>query len=102
MGLVQAGSRIGEWLADPTRTRLIRRILALMIVAVAVWFALTAALAMEHTQHGIRINATAPGGTEAPPRKIPRNAAKQSRQLVPAGRIVGATRDHDVIDQPGL
>jgi dihydroxycyclohexadiene carboxylate dehydrogenase len=42
--------------------------------------ALTAALAMEHTQHGIRINATAPGGTEAPPRKIPRNAAKQSRQ----------------------
>lgn len=42
--------------------------------------ALTAALAMEHTQDGIRINATAPGGTEAPPRKIPRNAAKQSRQ----------------------
>jgi dihydroxycyclohexadiene carboxylate dehydrogenase len=42
--------------------------------------ALTAALAMEHTQHGIRINATAPGGTEAPPRKIPRNAAKQSHQ----------------------
>ena len=42
--------------------------------------ALTAALAIEHTQHGIRINATAPGGTEAPPRKIPRNSAKQSRQ----------------------
>lgn len=42
--------------------------------------ALTAALAMEHTKDGIRINATAPGGTDAPPRKIPRNAAKQSRQ----------------------
>ena len=42
--------------------------------------ALTAALAMEHTHNGIRINATAPGGTDAPPRKIPRNAAKQSRQ----------------------
>lgn len=42
--------------------------------------ALTTALAMEHTQHGIRINATAPGGTEAPPRKIPRNTAKQNRQ----------------------
>jgi dihydroxycyclohexadiene carboxylate dehydrogenase len=42
--------------------------------------ALTAALAMEHTQNGIRINATAPGGTEAPVRKIPRNASKQSRQ----------------------
>ena len=26
-------------------------------------------------QHGIRVNATAPGGTEAPPRRVPRNAA---------------------------
>ena len=46
--------------------------------------ALTASLAMEHTRHGIRINATAPGGTEAPPRRVPRNqaatAAKPSRQ----------------------
>lgn len=40
--------------------------------------ALTASIAMEQTQNGIRINATAPGGTEAPPRKVPRNAAKQS------------------------
>lgn len=40
--------------------------------------ALTASIAMEQTQNGIRINATAPGGTEAPPRKIPRNAAKPS------------------------
>ena len=29
---------------------------------------------------GIRVNATAPGGTEAPPRRIPRNAAEQSEQ----------------------
>jgi dihydroxycyclohexadiene carboxylate dehydrogenase len=36
--------------------------------------ALTASLAMEHTQHGIRINAPAPGGTDAPPRRVPRNA----------------------------
>ena len=42
--------------------------------------ALTASIAMEHTKDGIRINATAPGGTEAPPRRIPRNAAKQSRR----------------------
>lgn len=35
--------------------------------------ALTASLAMEHTGSGIRINATAPGGTEAPPRRVPRN-----------------------------
>ncbi|MCB1755516.1 MAG: 1,6-dihydroxycyclohexa-2,4-diene-1-carboxylate dehydrogenase [Gammaproteobacteria bacterium] len=40
--------------------------------------AITASIAMEHAQNGIRINATAPGGTEAPPRIIPRNAAKQS------------------------
>ena len=42
--------------------------------------ALTASIAMEQAGNGIRINATAPGGTEAPPRKIPRNAAKQTRQ----------------------
>ena len=45
--------------------------------------ALTASLAMEHTRNGIRINATAPGGTEAPPRRVPRNqaaAARPSRQ----------------------
>jgi dihydroxycyclohexadiene carboxylate dehydrogenase len=38
--------------------------------------ALTASIAMEQTGNGIRINATAPGGTEAPPRKVPRNTAK--------------------------
>ena len=37
--------------------------------------ALTASLAMEHTRNGIRVNATAPGGTEAPPRRVPRNQA---------------------------
>jgi dihydroxycyclohexadiene carboxylate dehydrogenase len=37
--------------------------------------ALTASLAMEQTRNGIRVNATAPGGTDAPPRRIPRNAA---------------------------
>ncbi|MCB1916497.1 MAG: 1,6-dihydroxycyclohexa-2,4-diene-1-carboxylate dehydrogenase [Rhodocyclaceae bacterium] len=42
--------------------------------------ALTASIAMEQTKNGIRINATAPGGTEAPPRKIPRNADKQSKK----------------------
>lgn len=41
--------------------------------------ALTASLAMEHTRHGIRINATAPGGTEAPPRRVPRNRAAPSQ-----------------------
>lgn len=35
--------------------------------------ALTASLAMEVATHGIRVVATAPGGTEAPPRRISRN-----------------------------
>jgi len=37
--------------------------------------ALTASLAMEVAGRGIRVNATAPGGTEAPPRRVPRNAS---------------------------
>ena len=40
--------------------------------------AITACLAMEYAEHGIRVCATAPGGTEAPPRRIPRNVAPRS------------------------
>ncbi|GKW48258.1 benzoate diol dehydrogenase BenD [Halomonas sp. NCCP-2165] len=46
--------------------------------------ALTASLAFEVAEHGIRVVATAPGGTEAPPRRIsrgtpePRNATEQA------------------------
>ncbi len=36
--------------------------------------AMTASLAFEYASDGIRVNAVATGGTEAPPRKIPRNA----------------------------
>ncbi|MND82407.1 Levodione reductase [compost metagenome] len=42
--------------------------------------ALTACLALETAERGIRVNATAPGGTEAPPRRIPRNSAEQTPQ----------------------
>lgn len=42
--------------------------------------ALTACLAFENGERGIRVNATAPGATEAPPRVIPRNTAEQSAQ----------------------
>ncbi|MDN0085657.1 1,6-dihydroxycyclohexa-2,4-diene-1-carboxylate dehydrogenase [Crenobacter sp. SG2305] len=42
--------------------------------------ALTASLAFEHAQDGIRVNAVATGGTEAPPRKVPRNTAPMSEQ----------------------
>ncbi len=40
--------------------------------------ALTACLAFETGERGVRVNAIATGGTEAPPRRIPRNAAEQS------------------------
>ncbi|THJ52147.1 1,6-dihydroxycyclohexa-2,4-diene-1-carboxylate dehydrogenase [Burkholderia sp. LS-044] len=42
--------------------------------------ALTSALAMEYAEHNIRVVATAPGGTSAPPRRVPRNAAGDSEQ----------------------
>ena len=42
--------------------------------------ALTACLAMETAERGVRVNAVATGGTEAPPRRIPRNAAEQTAQ----------------------
>ncbi|MDD2546198.1 MAG: 1,6-dihydroxycyclohexa-2,4-diene-1-carboxylate dehydrogenase [Burkholderiaceae bacterium] len=42
--------------------------------------ALTACLAFETAERGVRVNAIATGGTEAPPRRIPRNAAEQSEQ----------------------
>jgi dihydroxycyclohexadiene carboxylate dehydrogenase len=42
--------------------------------------AITACLAMEYAEHGIRVCAVAPGGTEAPPRRIPRNAAPATEQ----------------------
>lgn len=42
--------------------------------------AMTASLAMEHAADGIRVNAVATGGTDAPPRKVPRNPNPLSAQ----------------------
>jgi len=42
--------------------------------------ALTQSLAMEYAEHGVRVVATAPGGTEAPPRRIARNASGDTDQ----------------------
>ncbi|MGS0756548.1 1,6-dihydroxycyclohexa-2,4-diene-1-carboxylate dehydrogenase [Roseateles sp. GG27B] len=42
--------------------------------------ALTACLAFETAERGVRVNAVATGGTEAPPRRIPRNTAVQTEQ----------------------
>jgi dihydroxycyclohexadiene carboxylate dehydrogenase len=42
--------------------------------------AITQSLAMEYAGHNIRVVATAPGGTDAPPRRVPRNSVGDSEQ----------------------
>ncbi|GAB3993279.1 benzoate 1,2-dioxygenase electron transfer component BenC [Nocardioides marmoraquaticus] len=42
--------------------------------------AITATLALELAPHGVRVVATAPGGTDAPPRRVPRGPAPESEQ----------------------
>jgi dihydroxycyclohexadiene carboxylate dehydrogenase len=64
--------------------------------------ALTACLAFETAERGIRVNATAPGGTEAPPRRIPRNAAEPSEQEQGwYQQIVEQTRDSSLMKRYG-
>ncbi len=67
--------------------------------------ALTASLAMEHTKNGIRINATAPGGTDAPPRRVPRNlsAASQPTALETAWYqgVIDQTKDSSLMHRYG-
>ena len=53
--------------------------------------AITASLAMECAPHGIRVVATAPGGTTAPQRRVPRN---------PAGKTIDEERwSEQVVEQ---
>jgi dihydroxycyclohexadiene carboxylate dehydrogenase len=40
--------------------------------------AITACLAFEYAEHGVRVCGVAPGGTDAPPRRVPRNAAPRT------------------------
>jgi dihydroxycyclohexadiene carboxylate dehydrogenase len=42
--------------------------------------AITACLAFEYAGHGIRVCGVAPGGTEAPPRRVPRNTGQRSAE----------------------
>ena len=42
--------------------------------------AVTTALALEMAPHGVRVVATAPGGTDAPPRRTPRGPAPEGEQ----------------------
>ncbi|WP_394671250.1 benzoate diol dehydrogenase BenD [uncultured Acinetobacter sp.] len=64
--------------------------------------ALTASLAFEHAQHGIRVNAVATGGTEAPPRKIPRNVQPLSEnEIVWMQQVVDQTIDRSFLGRYG-
>jgi len=45
--------------------------------------AITSSMALEYAKDGIRINAVATGGTEAPPRKIPRNQELNPEKELP-------------------
>jgi dihydroxycyclohexadiene carboxylate dehydrogenase len=42
--------------------------------------AMTACIAMEYAEHGIRVVGVAPGGTDAPPRRVPRNTVPRTPQ----------------------
>src|SRR5476649_404319 len=61
-----------------------------------------ACLAFETAGRGVRVNATAPGGTEAPPRLIPRNTAEQSaEEKVWYQQIVDQTLDSSLMKRYG-
>ncbi|MGW8764326.1 1,6-dihydroxycyclohexa-2,4-diene-1-carboxylate dehydrogenase [Streptomyces sp. NPDC055815] len=64
--------------------------------------AITASLAMEAAQYGIRVVATATGGTEAPPRRVPRGPAPQSEQeKIWSQQIVDQTIDSTLMKRYG-
>lgn len=64
--------------------------------------ALTASLAFEHAEHGIRVNAVATGGTEAPPRKVPRNAqALTENEKIWMQQVVDQTIDRSLMKRYG-
>ncbi|WP_327439260.1 1,6-dihydroxycyclohexa-2,4-diene-1-carboxylate dehydrogenase [Pseudomonas donghuensis] len=64
--------------------------------------ALTACLAFETAGRGVRVNATAPGGTEAPPRRVPRNSAEQSgEEKIWYQQIVDQTLDSSLMKRYG-
>lgn len=52
--------------------------------------AITVNLAWEYAEHGIRVNAVAPGMTEAPPRRIPRNDAPRTQADIDGFQVVVA------------
>lgn len=64
--------------------------------------ALTVSLAFEYAEYNIRVNATAPGGTEAPQRIVPRNESSQSdEEKVWYQQIVDQTKDTSFMGRYG-
>ena len=65
--------------------------------------AITACLAFEYAEHGIRVCAVAPGGTEAPPRRIPRNtpAAERRRKMCGCRQVVEQTTGSSLMKRYG-
>ncbi|GAA4490373.1 1,6-dihydroxycyclohexa-2,4-diene-1-carboxylate dehydrogenase [Rhodococcus olei] len=64
--------------------------------------AITASLALEVAQYGIRVVASAPGGTDAPPRRVSRGPAAQDEQEVAWYRqIVDQTVDSSLLKRYG-
>ena len=64
--------------------------------------AITAALALEAAPYGIRVVATAPGGTEAPPRKVARGPQPDSdRERAWYQQIVDQTIDSSLLKRYG-
>jgi dihydroxycyclohexadiene carboxylate dehydrogenase len=64
--------------------------------------AVTACLAMEYAEHGIRVVATAPGGTSAPPRRIPRNPNSQNEQeMAWAAQVIDQTKSSNHMKRYG-
>ncbi|MBT2522809.1 1,6-dihydroxycyclohexa-2,4-diene-1-carboxylate dehydrogenase [Arthrobacter sp. ISL-28] len=64
--------------------------------------AITAALALEAAPHGIRVVATAPGGTEAPPRKVARGPEPEGdREKAWYQQIVDQTIESSLLKRYG-
>ncbi|GAB3518767.1 1,6-dihydroxycyclohexa-2,4-diene-1-carboxylate dehydrogenase [Arthrobacter monumenti] len=64
--------------------------------------ALTASLALEYAEHGIRVVATAPGGTEAPQRKVARGpSAEDAQEKEWYQQVVDQTVDSSLLKRYG-
>ncbi|MCH7330406.1 benzoate diol dehydrogenase BenD [Acinetobacter modestus] len=64
--------------------------------------ALTASLAFEHAKDGIRVNAIATGGTDAPPRKVPRNSTPLTEdEKIWMQQVVDQTKERSLMGRYG-